>query len=734
MGSSSAGRTPGDGAVVARMMKEVVVAVGVCEKRSSKRAFQWAIDNLAGVDRFVLVHVTPRITSIPTPVGNRVPISQIPTDVVSMYIQEMKSRISVVFLPFKKLCRDRQIDTVILDDDKPSTGLLRYVSEFDVENLVLGASNSNFIARKLKGPNLSSVITKVAPQTCNIYVISRNKVIKKLVKPTLVEGKMDSLKDNPVNDDKTAINERRDDTSLYRKLFKFYVPHAHQKKEKISSFALPQDPKERKLSEFDDGASSLRLGNTSEHAENSFSPPVEEDAKILKARDLNNLLGLKDDCFLMQSPAMPVEAKSEVERLRHELQITLSMYNRTCEELVYAKKKVQRLSVECAEEVKKVKDAQEREEMARKAAEEEKIKHMSALKEVAAAKQLLAEEAYARQKAEVAAMQELSERRKLEDALFSCDQRYRRYSREELEIATESFSVSNKIGEGGYGSVYKCNLDHTPVAVKLLHQDASNKKDEFLREVEVLSQIRHPHMVLLLGACPENGCLVYEYLANGSLEDRLLCKGGTPPLSWATRFRILYEVACVLAFLHSSKPEPIVHRDLKPANILLDSNYVSKLGDVGLAQLMSNVVPDAVTEYRETLLAGTLYYMDPEYQRTGTVRPKSDLYGFGIIVLQTLTAKPPIGLVKMIETSICDGSFPKKLDKSIKDWPLEQCEDLAHLALKCTRLRCRERPDLELEVIPDLQRFKDVADAHRFKMIQGNVSIPRPYICPILQV
>ncbi|KAF3781739.1 U-box domain-containing protein 34 [Nymphaea thermarum] len=629
MGSTSAEGTPGNGPVVARRTKkEVVVAVGVCEKSSSKRAFQWAIDNLAGVDRFVLVHVTPPITSIPTP------------------------------------------------------------------------------------------------------------------------GKMDSLKENYETDNKTGINEKRDNTSLYKKLFKFDVPRADKKKDKLSSFALPQDREKKKLSELGDGGSSPRLSNTSKHTDISYTPPVEEerlgmsheenhlpgkDAKIPSARDYNGLLGVKDNHFLVQSPARPAEAKSEVEHLRLELQFTLSMYNRTCEELVYAKKKAQRLSVECAEEAKKVKDAQEKEEIARKAVEEEKAKHMSALKEVEAAKQLLAKEAYARQKAEVAALKESSERRKLADALFSSDQRYRRYSREELENATESFSVSKKIGEGGYGSVYKCNLDHTPVAVKLLHQDASNKKDEFLREVEVLSQIRHPHMVLLLGACPENGCLVYEYLANGSLEDRLLCKGGTPPLSWPTRFRILYEVACALAFLHSSKPEPIVHRDLKPANILLDSNYVSKIGDVGLAQLMSNVVPDTVTEYRETLLAGTLYYMDPEYQRTGTVRPKSDLYGFGIIMLQILTAKPPSGLVKMIETSIDNGSFSEKLDKSIKDWPLAQCEDLAQLALKCTRLRCRDRPDLELEVIPELQRFKDVADALRFKMIQGNISIPRPYVCPILQ-
>lgn len=249
----------------------------------------------------------------------------------------------------------------------------------------------------------------------------------------------------------------------------------------------------------------------------------------------------------------------------------------------------------------------------------------------------------------------------------------------------------------------------------------------------MLSQIRHPHMVLLLGACSESGCLVYEYLENGSLEDFILHCNGKPPLPWFVRFRIVFEVACGLAFLHNSKPEPIVHRDLKPGNILLDRNYVSKIGDVGLAKLISDVVRDSITEYRDSILAGTFYYMDPEYQRTGTVRPKSDLYAFGIIILQLLTARYPNGLLVMVENAIKNGSLADILDKLITDWPLAETEELAHIALKCSRLRCRDRPDLDTEVMPVLKKLKDFADAH-VKLGRDNIHAPSHFFCPILQV
>lgn len=242
-------------------------------------------------------------------------------------------------------------------------------------------------------------------------------------------------------------------------------------------------------------------------------------------------------------------------------------------------------------------------------------------------------------------------------------------------------------------------------------------------------------MVLLLGACPENGCLVYEYLENGSLEDYLLNKNGKPipPLPWFFRFRIVFEMACGLSYLHNSKPEPIVHRDIKPGNILLDRNYVSKIADVGLAKLLSDVVPDHITEYRESVLAGTLHYMDPEYQRTGTVRPKSDVYAFGVIALQLITSRHARGLILTVEDAITNGTFSNILDKSAGDWPLDETLELAQVALKCTALRCRDRPELDTEVLPLLKRISDVANASA-RIGRNSACTPSQYYCPILQV
>ena len=251
-------------------------------------------------------------------------------------------------------------------------------------------------------------------------------------------------------------------------------------------------------------------------------------------------------------------------------------------------------------------------------------------------------------------------------------------------------------------------------------------------QVEVLSQLHHPNIVLLLGACPESGCLIYEYMENGSLEDYILHREGKLQLPWFTRFRIVFEIACGLAFLHYSKPEPIVHRDLKPGNILLDRNYVSKIGDVGLAKLISDVVPDNITEYRDSVIAGTLFYMDPEYQRTGTIRPKSDLYAFGIIILQLLTSRHPKGLLLTVENAIATGSLADILDKSVSDWPLIETEELVRIALKCSKLKCRDRPDLKAEVLPVLQRLVDVANASA--KLERNNNAPSHYYCPILQV
>lgn len=217
-------------------------------------------------------------------------------------------------------------------------------------------------------------------------------------------------------------------------------------------------------------------------------------------------------------------------------------------------------------------------------------------------------------------------------------------------------------------------------------------------------------MVLLLGACPEYGCLVYEFMARGSLEDRLFCRDNTQPLSWQLRFRIAAEIGTGLLFLHQTKPEPLVHRDLKPANILLDRNYVSKIADVGLARLVPQSLADNVTQYRMTSTAGTFCYIDPEYQQTGMLGVKSDVYSLGIMFLQLVTAKQPMGLTHHVERAIEKGTFAQMLDPAVPDWPLEEAMCFAKLALKCAELRRKDRPDLGRDILPELNRLRAFAE------------------------
>lgn len=229
-------------------------------------------------------------------------------------------------------------------------------------------------------------------------------------------------------------------------------------------------------------------------------------------------------------------------------------------------------------------------------------------------------------------------------------------------------------------------------------------------QLQVLSCMRHPNMVLLVGACPEYGCLVYEYMANGSLEDCLSRKDNKGALSWQLRFRIAAEIATGLNFLHQMKPEPLVHRDLKPGNILLDQNYVSKISDVGLARLVPPSVADDATQYLMTSTAGTFCYIDPEYQQTGMLGVKSDVYSFGVLLLQLLTAKSPMGLTHTVGRAIEKGKLEEMLDPAVPNWPVEEAGVLASLAVQCAEMRRKDRPDLGKVVLPEFNRLRDFAN------------------------
>ena len=130
-------------------------------------------------------------------------------------------------------------------------------------------------------------------------------------------------------------------------------------------------------------------------------------------------------------------------------------------------------------------------------------------------------------------------------------------------------------------------------------------------QVSILSRVRHPHLVTLLGACSESSALVYEFLPNGSLEDFLMCADKRKTLLWQIRTRIIADICSALIFLHKNKPHPVVHGDLKPANILLDVNLVSKLSDFGISRLLIQSSTNSTTLYHTMHPVGTPLYMDP---------------------------------------------------------------------------------------------------------------------------
>lgn len=687
-------------------------AVGGEGGKGSRLAVRWALENLVPkADRVVLVHVMPKITSIPTPSGEHIPVEELDKNMVATYVEDVKSKFEEIFVPFRKLLKTRKVETSLLEDDDPATALLRYVTGSGIKSLVLGSCSSNFVTRKLKGPGVPKTVLRCATACCDIYIVSRNKIVKRPADSSSATEPSSESEMNTQQDHQEGSNDSHEQISG------LHSPSVEPRVHNSFGASIISGLSYQNSEAFTNMGSFTNASVDEERNHQEFG----DDIETIKSRN---------SFSYTKSERLGVQA--EVEQLRLEIQGTVAMYKRACQELVHAQNKVELLSSECLEEARRVNAALEREETSRKIAAEEKAKYLEAIKEVEEAKRLLAKEGYERKIAELNALKESIEKEKIVDSLFSADKRYRRYTRDEIEVATGFFSERNVIGEGGYGKVYKCSLDHTPVAVKVLSHEAMGKKEEFLKEVEVLSQLHHPNVVLLLGACPESGCLVYEYMENGSLEDYIVNGEGKTELPWFVRFQIVFEVACGLAFLHNSKPESIVHRDLKPGNILLDRNYVAKIGDVGLAKLISDVVPDNITEYRDSIIAGTFCYMDPEYLRTGTIRPKSDLYALAVITFQLLTGRLPNGLPFTVENAIKNGSLRDILDKSIRDWPLAETEEFARIALKCSKLRCRDRPDLETEVLPVLKRLSEFASAS-FKVERDNIYAPGHYFCPILQ-
>uniref|UniRef100_A0A0E0N1H9 Protein kinase domain-containing protein n=1 Tax=Oryza rufipogon TaxID=4529 RepID=A0A0E0N1H9_ORYRU len=216
----------------------------------------------------------------------------------------------------------------------------------------------------------------------------------------------------------------------------------------------------------------------------------------------------------------------------------------------------------------------------------------------------------------------------------------------EMERATQRFDNSRIIGEGGFGRVYEGILeDGERVAVKILKRDDQQVTREFLAELEMLSRLHHRNLVKLIGICTEEHirCLVYELVPNGSVESHLHGSDkGTAPLDWDARLKIALGAARALAYLHEDSSPRVIHRDFKSSNILLEHDFTPKVSDFGLAR---TAIGEG-NEHISTRVMGTFGYVAPEYAMTGHLLVKSDVYSYGVVLLELLTGRKPVDILR----------------------------------------------------------------------------------------
>ncbi|KAL6282094.1 hypothetical protein ACE6H2_013023 [Prunus campanulata] len=217
------------------------------------------------------------------------------------------------------------------------------------------------------------------------------------------------------------------------------------------------------------------------------------------------------------------------------------------------------------------------------------------------------------------------------------------FTYQELAAATDNFNPDSLVGEGGFGKVYKGHIDSIKkvVAVKQLDREGLQGGREFCSEVIMLSLVQHPNLVNLIGYCAEGGqkILVYEFMANGSLENHFLdLSPNREPLDWYTRMKIAEGAARGLGYLHETANPPVIYRDFKASNILLDDKFSPKLSDFGLAKLG----PTGDKDHVSTRVMGTYGYCAPEYASTGRLTTMSDVYSFGVVFLELITGRRAI--------------------------------------------------------------------------------------------
>ncbi|KAL4595121.1 hypothetical protein ACB092_12G068500 [Castanea dentata] len=673
---------------------EETIFVAVSKKvEESKSTLFWAIENFAGKRICVLhIHQPQFVAELTNRYFNGNRVKQVDVEAL-MEVERQKMHELLDHYRHVILHAGVEADKVWIETDNIEKGIVDIVARHDIRWLVMGAAAEKYYS---KGGRKDKSDLEIAPPLLLLNSDMENELPENLESESLTDELRFLAAEQGVDD--LERNSR--------------------------SFSLQCSAHSSSSTDMLVGTSMLTSWPTHEEEKSQgqeaigFYSRLEQvirDAKSSKHREFEEAKALEDLC------AKELTQKKEIE-----------------EALTREKKEKERMKSQQDELMKKLQKVQDQKSILEGRLEEYQSTVQELEEKIISAVELLISFKEKRDRLQIERGNAVAEVKKLSKSLngevssFSSVQ-IPTFSFMEINELTHDFDPSRKIGEGRYGTVYRGILRHMHVAIKMLPSYGSQSQLDFQKEVEVLSRVRHPNLVTLIGTCPESRSLVYEYLKNGSLADHLACKGNTSPLSWQIRTQIVADICSALIFLHSNKP-CIIHGNLKPSKVLLDANFVSKLGDLGIFHLIPQKEHPAYTTKLCNNLKGVSMYMDPEYLETGKLTPESDIYSFGILMLQILTGRPLLSVVKDVKCALENENFNAVLDFSAGDWPLEQAKQLAQLGLRCCEKHPLNRPDLVLEIWPLLEPMKASCVASASCLVSKKLHrIPSHFMCPIYQ-
>ncbi|KAF7078873.1 hypothetical protein CFC21_083227 [Triticum aestivum] len=304
------------------------------------------------------------------------------------------------------------------------------------------------------------------------------------------------------------------------------------------------------------------------------------------------------------------------------------------------------------------------------------------------------------------------------------DTTWRIFSLKELQLATNNFNYDNKLGEGGFGSVYWGQLwDGSQIAVKRLKSWSNKAEKEFAVEVEVLARVRHKSLLSLRGYCAEGQerLIVYDYMQNLSLHSHLHGQHAAEcHLGWERRMNIAIDSAEGIAYLHHHAIPHIIHRDVKASNVLLDANFQARVADFGFAKL----IPDGATHVT-TKVKGTLGYLAPEYAMLGKAKESCDVYSFGVLLLELASGKKPVEKINpTTKLTITEWALPLTREQKFKEMADPKLGDsfaeaevkrMVLVGLACTQTKPEQRP-----VMSEVVEMLKGESAEKFSILEND--------------